>query len=1050
VACPRAPHSHHAACRIPQEWFQSFIIPFTTGKVKTLQFKGARLASSAMQGRMRCLIRPRAVWHNDRVGTKFLGVASVAIPAANLPEPVETTLVLEKREKHENTTLKLASAAGVQSHELGTLIVKVHRLPYNPENDMPRQGLLSSLASKLGRKSRGSTNPGRRKGPALQVGTAPDPFGYVHVDVVRARNLMPMDRTIGKDASTWTSDPYVTATLLPSGPGAETVQTAVVPTTLFPTWNEELLLQAVPHVQSVKLCIFDKDKVGGDDMLGELVLPLPPRPDEAGFEPQPLLQGWYPLHAPSAERESLVSALRAIGREDDADALAGERHGHGSAPPGILGEVYVRLSWGHGGRGDDVNQRPAMRPRLATLRVRVHEARGLPAKYADRPVVTVKCESAMGVTPAVNGTRDPVFPADLSDFSFAVTELTTDVVLSVLDRDPFMGDQIAGEVCLPLHLLLAESMSSVPTALAGPRLAHLLPAALRGKEQPLPRTSRPSPHEIIEAPSDDEGTPGPGVKEDDWTRGKQVKWAELMPPRLPGEGMLRIQPRPVESLGALSFTVQLTMETTGFMAYMGPDVMPLDAPPGKDLSQAYSMGAMSVSLGRFIDGILLPMFAPLRTLLYIQSWQAPNMNFALIGALVFFTLFAWNLFRLLTPLWMMLWPVFNGYVSYLIHKDDFQPLFADEEADELKARNADRELQNHRNNMFWAAKTKALKAIREANDPAWVAAHAASGVGLGITETAWSFTSMIGLTHNSENETAAALSTYRKIVSKLEMAHMYGIYYGEILERWANMFTWRDKTLSANVAVGFGAIGLFLSAILSVVCIIGCKLGLGSNHVFLAFGLYCFRPSAMATTRANMDMLDYYLAYIPLPHASQVAGSALACTAPADRRQPMSESALKEKVEAEAKVAAQKVFEWEEQVKLAQGTVRKVSLSTSELLTFGWLYRLAWRSPNLPRDTHVQMCARIASATRPSRNWGDSTANSGPVVELPVPRTKSAPIAAVEVTPRNSLEETNGEAEEGEERMGTPTGEHTGPECNGDPDGENVDAEEDATEGRAQ
>ena len=70
-----------------------------------------------------------------------------------------------------------------------------------------------------------------------------------------------------------------------------------------------------------------------------------------------------------------------------------------------------------------------------------------------------------------------------------------------------------------------------------------------------------------------------------------------MPPRLPGEGMLRIQPRPVESLGALSFTVQLTMETTGFMAYMGPDVMPLDAPPGKDLSQAYSMGAMSCNAG---------------------------------------------------------------------------------------------------------------------------------------------------------------------------------------------------------------------------------------------------------------------------------------------------------------------------------------------------------------------------------------------------------------------------------------------------------------------
>jgi hypothetical protein len=183
-----------------------------------------------------------------------------------------------------------------------------------------------------------------------------------------------------------------------------------------------------------------------------------------------------------------------------------------------------------------------------------------------------------------------------------------------------------------------------------------------------------------------------------------------MPPRLPGEAMQRVRPRPEKPLGALSFTVQLTMETDAFFAYMAPDVMPLEAPPGKDASQDFSLSALNVSLGRMLDGIFMPMFAPLRTLLYLQSWQAPRMNCALIAALLFFTLFAWNTFRLLTPLWFMLWPVFNGYVSYLIHKDDYVPLFAEDEAEEIKARGSDAAAQAPRR----AALPPAVRAPRAA------------------------------------------------------------------------------------------------------------------------------------------------------------------------------------------------------------------------------------------------------------------------------------------------------------------------------------------------
>jgi len=928
------------------------------------------------------------VWHNERVGSVFLGMASMEVPAAGNSAVVKSTLVLQKREKHFGITQKLAQAAGVQTHELGTLTVNMCRMPRaEDDDDAPgSKGVLHKMSGgRLGRKTSKTSKPGRK--PSIMHGATPEPFTFVHVDIVRARRLLPMDRTMGKDASSWTSDPFVTAQLLPSGVGGETLQTSVKPTTLFPQWDEELLLKEVPNATTVKLCIYDYDKVGGNDMLGELTLPLPARPSEAGVVPQPLVQGWYPLSAPAAERESLVAALRAVGRNHDATALASERPGHGDGPTataGVLGEVYVRLSWGHGGKAADVNTRPALRPRLATLRVRVHEARGLPAKFADRPVVVVRCETATGITPAALGTRDPVYPAELSDFNFVVTETTGDVVFTVLDRDPMLGDQIAGEVILPLHLLLAPTMDALPGALVGPRLARFLPAALRGGA-PLP--AAPAPPKV-EAPSeagtdaDDDGADqGP-----DWTAGLTRKWAEILPPRLPGEAMQRVQPRPEKPLGALSFTVQLEMETDAFYAYMAPNVMPLtDVPDGVDLSQEFSLSAMNVSLGRMIDGIFQPMFAPWRTMLYLQSWQAPRMNGALIAALVFFTLFAWTTFRLLTPLWVMLWPVFHGYVSYLIHVDDYQATNSEDDAEEITARHADKDAQTHRNTLLWEAQKRALAAIREANDPAAAAAHAAAGVGALSTMTN-SVASIFGL-GSSENETAAAMSMYKKIKSKLEMAHVYGIYYGEILERWANVFTWRDKTLSAVMAVAFAVIGLVGSAALTAVCFAGSLVGLGFNHVFLLVGLTCFYPHPEGL-RSFLETCDYYLSYIPISQTSHVAGTGLAITAPLERRVPLSEAALRERIEAEAAAYAEYKFKAEEAVKTAAGTVRPVTLNSSELLSMAWLYRLLWRAPNLTRDTHVNISRSVTAAKRPMRNWTDSK------TVAPPPRTKSGTVSA--------------------------------------------------------
>jgi hypothetical protein len=926
------------AARRPQEWNESFTIPIRGGAVTSIELKGTPPSAARATTRHRALTptltpcarartMPRAppcppcaalaVCHNERLGRTFLGVVVVPLPPSGDEAGVKAAFPLLGSSKHAPRLAAMASAAGVAAGSLGSLHLHMWRSVADATSVTPRRSAFLTRALTVRFAGGGGGNSGGGHGgggadgrtpadrpPPLATGAPPRLDGFIHIDVVRARGLLPMDRVVGRDAATWTSDPFVTAQLVPAAANAASVATSVAKGMLCPTWDEELILAPTPGAHSVRLCVYDKDAVGTDDYMGEVMLALPPRPSaHASATPLPehalLMQGWHPLVASGAEqREALVTTLRALGRHAAANALAAERRtggggvaaaaaaavasaaaAEGAAPPaapasdatGALGELYVRVSWGTGVRAADVNTRPALRPRIGTLRVRVHEARGLLPRFADRPLVSVRAEHQQGTTPAAVSTRDPVWHSG-NDFTFVITEVTSDLVFTVLDRDPLLGDQVAGEVCVPLPLLLAPSMRAAASALPPPKTAARAAVALRRAAAsagllPSSEEAAAAAAEAAELQADSDF-----AVEDVAPDEGPIRWAEILPRRQPGEHLQRLRPRPEKPLGALCYSARLTLDVSAAYAYACPDVMPPEALPGRDASGDFSIDALYISLGRMLDGIFMPLFAPCRTLLYLQSWQAPGLNAALIVALWVGTLHAWFLMRALTPLWIALWPVFNGFVSYRIHADDYVPLCAEEAEEEAKQRKAEAELVTRRAAMLYEACARHMAAAREAADPAAAAAAASAGVGLGgaISSTLTSVTSMFG----SGDDSAQALSVYKRIKGKLEYAHVCGLYYADMLETWCGLFTWQDRSLSAVVAVAFTALGLAASVVLTSACLLGAALGLGVRHLVLVAGLACFYPSP-AATRAYLEFWDYYL--------SCVTRACVACGTPPPR-----------------------------------------------------------------------------------------------------------------------------------------------------------------------
>ncbi len=271
------------------------------------------------------------------------------------------------------------------------------------------------------------------------------------------------------------------------------------------------------------------------------------------------------------------------------------------------------------------------------------EARALPpapgAAGGAAAAVTVRCERQRGTTPrAPHAAADVAWPPAAATFAFRVTEVTSDVNFAVVYRHEREGPlSVLGEACLPLPLLLAPD----PAAAA---------AALRAGA-PL----------TVAAPP---------------------RWTRLLPPRAPGDPFSRAGrsegggddviaeeglPR-----GLLRYEASLTLHRPAAWCYLVPQALPpgaargsrggaaraadaADAPPGP-----HAAAAALAAAARLTDAALALLAAPLRTALYLQSFQQPTLNAALLALLSLACLHAWHLARAAWPLWLAAAPLLNG------------------------------------------------------------------------------------------------------------------------------------------------------------------------------------------------------------------------------------------------------------------------------------------------------------------------------------------------------------------------------------------------------
>ena len=915
-----------------------------------------------------------AVRQVGAVKNNNLGTLLVDVPAS-AAVPLEDWFPLRASPKHEKAIRALLQKDGRGGLDIGEVQLHVWRSPLGVDEDPPKPPKsgakrLASLAGKTLKNvtrfsSAGDGTSHGRKRKRRPRGVVPHLDGYIHVDIHSARGLIPADQVSGTDPHTWTSDPYIEVRLLPKHTGGAKGTTGVRVATLSPTWHESLVLPVVHGAHSVLIRVFDKDVMASDDFLGEAVIPLPPRPlpcdataeelAEAAAQGQAITQGWFPLTASEQEGAHLVETCALLGRGVDTSVA------------GPLGEVNATVAWGTGVICDDLNTRPSLRPRLGRLTVTVHGVTNLPAKFSDRPCVVSTLEGQMGVTPEVPNTCNPVW--EDATFVFAVTELTADLVFTVVDHDPLVGDQTCGEVLVPLHHLLASSPTVFAAAMAGPHLTHL-----SGQE------------DVVAAARAAAAAP---------------RHAHVLPARAPGCDILTPSPRPPQPLGVLSYSATLELDRPAWFGYLAPDVMPRETMPGEDNSaEEFSYGAFCVALGRLLDCIFCPMFAPLRTVLYLQSWQAPRLNACLITILSVGTLFFWFTFKALTPLWLLLMPFLHGYVSHLIHLNDVPVLYLEEQAERDKAKGDEAAYVYSKWTMLVETQNKLLEEATKVGATSVSGALLASVPGAGLVS---GMTSMLRSGVQAAGDNAQALNIYKKIYSKLGGIQKKILGLAVWVEPMVTVFTWSEPGVTATAAAIFAGYGLILSAAAFVVCSILGYLGVGWNHVTLGLGLTCFSPKGAPITRSILDMIDYYLAYLAsvATITSLTGGSGLEATAP-PKEPHLEGDALVAEVTKEAQANVKRILEAREATLVRKNALHPVDFTLADLQSSAWFGKLVHRAPLVPREQYMNMATRVTTTKPPIAE----VRHPADLATPHLPRTSSGPVAGGTTpssTPRTSL-----------------------------------------------
>jgi len=564
-----------------------------------------------------------------------------------------------------------------------------------------------------------------------------------------------------------------------------------------------------------------------------------------------------------------------------------QRCGRSETSDKPLGELHVRISWGLGVRNPIVNLRPTLRKRLAHLIVQVHSATGAKLANGEPPVVVARLEHQVGITPQQSPSGQ--WPAEESTFVFAVTEITADLTLSLVsgkEQSPAIG-----EVILPVTTLMASRSRTV-----------------------------------------------------------QPRWATILPPRLPGEALLRPQHKPEQDLGHLCFIAKLEfVDYDTPFAYMGEDVTPREFPPGKDMSVEFSTENLHDSMGRVFDCLVFPIFASMRTLLYLQSWFSPRLNVVLLAVLALLThVRVWNTTIVCIPLWLLLFPFLNGYVCSLIHADDPVILYK-EDAEALKLKRAEvdkHELQ--REALVLETRNKLLHEAAK-HDPAYHAhKHQPKESPMSHLQH------ILGDAAHKVMEDADHMNIVKTMMTKLAHLHVKMLTTASSMEKLGALFSWTDRRLSLLVFFHILPVGILLSAVHGVVLYV--LHTLSWRMCTLLAGLYCFMPFGAPITRAILENVDDALiaAHSACTVTPLLSGALLKVPPPASEL--MHGPELQAAVEADArKFVAAKEAERIAAIR-ARGHVHPRRLQLTTLMNGGYFSRLLARSPDIQRQTHVRMC----------------------------------------------------------------------------------------------
>ena len=842
---------------------------------------------------------------------------------------------------------------------LGELHVRVWR--DSAPDDMPATGLyalggtafnalggsaMKRALSRMGTLSRISV-PSLSLGsdtPRSTEGTRPSRATHVHVDIVCARGLLPFDYDVLKPISEWTSDPYVTATLLPRfDVNAIPMATKPRPRTLKPVWDEELALKMTPGAHSVRLEVFDRDLLNADDYMGSVDVPLPPRPslvdDGAPVDPASLLvQGWFPLSSRPTSVEDLKVVLDAVRRGNEDPAR-----------PGVCGELYVRLSWGTGVLRQDVNQRPALRPRLGTLRVRVHAAAGLPVKFSDRPKCCVRLESSEASTPVARATSNPTWPPEDSTFTFPVTELANRnaLVFTVVDVDPsfLVGNQVAGEVVVPIMTIVKRDLSRRVRTLAGKLLAGITSG---GKAAGGASTTKAADRDAEEPEA-------------------PMQWADIMPRRPPGEALYKLIERPAAPLGKLCFSVSLHLERDLPFCYLAPSLLPPEpvsgtpAPPDESLNGL--VDALTIAFNRVTNCVFAGALAPLRTLLYLQTWQAPVLTLSCGVFWTLATLRFWWLFCCFTPLWIAATPVFNGAVAHLICGRDPVATFQDEADAAMAVWDAEEAQELRREALMLEAEKRLL---RNMHTDASLVADLLSGDVQDTDLLSDKAASEAAKMKAAEAAKTANALPIAKITRAMKKHLEKGLETAHTLEAVTALFCWTDPTASAVATVLLlGAATVASLAIAFVVLIWNGLLGLGTRHIAFVVGIAALSPTAAPVTRAALDAADLpwkvkrdspefiFLSRMRSP----TYGSGLRCTDPP--KKALTEEYLLAEAEARAKKRITEYMLRHEGERAKKGKLQPQTLTLKDLASMEWLERLLGRVADVPQQLHTDAACRF-------------------------------------------------------------------------------------------